>query len=289
VSEHKHRFRAPDGKRVRLAKWPTQTAPLYKSDRDYQRRLRGAVEELSELQNILYASNRYAILLIFQAMDAAGKDGTIKHVLSGINPQGIDVYSFKRPSAMELEHDFFWRTYQCLPERGRIAVFNRSYYEEVLVVRVHPEILANENLPDQPRGPSLWKQRYRSIVDHERHLARNGTRILKFFLHVSKEEQRKRFLARIDDPSKNWKFSAADLEERKLWKDYMCAYEDCITATSTKEAPWYLVPADDKENARLIVADTIVREMHALKLRLPQLDPASLRELQVLRRKLEND
>ena len=205
------------------------------------------VAQLSSQQQLLYASNRHAILLIFQAMDAAGKDGAIKHVMSGVNPQGCQVFSFKHPSPAELQHDFLWRTTRDLPERGRIGIFNRSYYEEVLIVRVHPEILRSEGLPDGPPGDkAVWRDRYRSITNLERHLHENGTRIVKFYLHLSEEEQRKRFLARIDKPEKNWKFSVADIEERKFWKDYMNAYEGCLSATSTSDCPWYVVPADDK-------------------------------------------
>lgn len=261
---------APDQK-VRLKQWPTATEPLYKDKRDYERRLGAQVERLSELQNLLYAHNRYSLLLIFQAMDAAGKDGIIKHVMSGVNPQGCQVFSFKHPSAQELDHDFLWRTTQCLPERGRIGIFNRSYYEEVLIVRVHPEILQAQSLPaDTAQAPEIWQARYASINNLEQHLHRNGTRVIKFFLHLSKDEQRQRFLARLDDPAKNWKFSAADLDERELWPDYMQAYGEALGATSSAQAPWYVVPADDKRNARLIVSEVIVDALAALKLRYPE-------------------
>ena len=221
-------------------------------------------------------------------MDAAGKDGAIRHVMSGVNPQGCQVFSFKHPSISELQHDFLWRTTRDLPERGRIGIFNRSYYEEVLVVRVHPEILRSEGLPGAPKDDQkLWHGRYRSINDLEKHLTRNGTRIVKFFLHLSKDEQRKRFLARIDEPEKNWKFSTADIEERKFWKQYMHAYEQCLSNTSTDEAPWYAVPADDKENARLIVSQVIVEALESLKMRYPQTSDARKRELQQIRRRLE--
>jgi PPK2 family polyphosphate:nucleotide phosphotransferase len=280
-------FRVREGRTVNLKKWPTRVRPFYDSKAEYQRLLADHVKKLSKLQNLLYAHDRYALLLIFQAMDAAGKDGMIKHVMSGVNPQGCQVFSFKHPSDEELDHDFLWRTTNCLPERGRIGIFNRSYYEEVLIVRVHPEILDREHLPDSRRaGGSIWKQRYESILDFERHLHRNGTRILKFFLHLSKEEQRRRFLARIDDPEKNWKFSAADLVERDRWKDYMAAYEDCLEATSTSHAPWYVVPADDKENARLIVSQVLFDTMSRLKMRYPASDPAKLKELQAIRKRL---
>jgi len=235
-------FRVQEGERVKLKKWPTLVKPVYKSKHQYQQLLAAQVEELSALQQLHYASNRYAVLLIFQAMDAAGKDGAIRHAMSGINPQGCQVFSFKHPSATELEHDFLWRTFRSLPERGRIGIFSGSYYEEVLIVRVHPEILRGQGLPDELVGEkTIWKDRYRSIVDLESHLHRNGTRIIKFFLHLSQEGQRKRFLDRIDEPEKNWKFSQADIEERKFWSKYMRAYEDCLSATSTKIAPgmWF--------------------------------------------------
>jgi PPK2 family polyphosphate:nucleotide phosphotransferase len=227
------------------------------------------------------------LLLIFQAMDAAGKDGAIKHVMSGVNPQGCQVFSFKSPSTEELDHDFLWRTTRCLPERGRIGIFNRSYYEEVLIVRVHPEILHARKLPDEiMHDDRLWEHRYRSIVDLEKHLHANGTRIIKFFLHLSKDEQRRRFLARIDDPEKNWKFSAADIAERRLWKEYRRAYEECLTATSTTYAPWYVVPADDKENARLIISQIILDTMKGMKMRYPESDREHRRELRAVRKQL---
>lgn len=281
------RFRVPESRRFELKKWRTKVAPFYKSKDHYRSLLAEHVEKLAERQNLLYAHDRYALLLIFQAMDAAGKDGVIKHVMSGINPQGCQVFSFKQPSATELDHDFLWRTSVCLPERGRIGIFNRSYYEEVLIVRVHPEFLRAQRLPDDAVDDrTFWKRRYQSIVDHERHLHRNGTRIVKFFLHVSKEEQKKRFLARIDDPQKNWKFSAADVAERARWKDYMRAYEDCLGATSTSRAPWFVVPADDKPNARLIVSTILLETLKSLKMRYPSPDAARLKELQRFRREL---
>jgi len=280
-------FRVREGDKVKLKKWPTVVKPVYRSKKDYEKLLAEHVAQLSALQQLQYASNTYALLLIFQAMDAAGKDGAIKHVMSGVNPQGCQVFSFRHPSAEELEHDFLWRTTQCLPERGRIGIFNRSYYEEVLIVRVHPEILAGEGLPDDLLdGKSLWKERYRSIVDMEEHLTRNGTRIIKFFLHLSKEEQRKRFLDRIDDPDKNWKFSLADITERKFWNDYMKAYEECMSATSTRSAPWYVVPADDKENARLIVSRIIVGTLEALRMTYPKTNAKRRKELQSIRKQL---
>ncbi|MGB8491287.1 MAG: polyphosphate kinase 2 family protein, partial [Bacteroidales bacterium] len=243
-------FRVRPGEKVQLSERSTIVKPFFKSVKKYKIMLEGHVEELDSLQRLHYASNRYALLLILQGMDAAGKDGIIRHVTSGINPQGCQVFSFKQPSAEELEHDFLWRTTYRLPERGRIGIFNRSYYEEVLIVRVHPEILRNQGLPDELlNGKTFWKDRYHSIVEQEEHLYLNGTRIIKVFLHISKEEQKNRFLERIDDPDKNWKFSVADIHERKYWEDYMKAYEACLNATSTDHAPWYIVPADDKENA----------------------------------------
>ena len=281
------RFRVDAGARVRLRRCPTRVEPCYDGKADYERMLADHVERMSRLQGKLYADNRYALLLVFQAMDAAGKDGVIKHVMSGVNPQGCQVHSFKHPSAEELDHDFLWRATRALPERGRIGIFNRSYYEEVLIVRVHPEILRAQNLPDglRDRG-DFWEARYRSINGLEQHLHRNGTRIVKFFLHVSKEEQRRRFLERIDDPDKNWKFSRADLEERGYWKQYRKAYEACLQATSTRRAPWYVVPADDKPNARLIVSQVILETLRGLDIRYPRPDAARRRELLALRRKL---
>ncbi|HEU5069741.1 MAG TPA: ADP-polyphosphate phosphotransferase [Verrucomicrobiae bacterium] len=280
-------FRVRAGQKVRLDQWATHVKPFYKTRHDAEKLLAAHTERMSARQNMLYADDRYALLLIFQAMDAAGKDGAIKHVMSGVNPQGCQVFSFKHPSAQELDHDFLWRTNRCLPERGRIGIFNRSYYEEVLIVRVHPEILAAQNLPAETlRDDGLWKHRFRSINDLEKHLHRNGTRVVKFFLHLSKGEQRKRFLDRIDDPDKNWKFSRADLEERKLWKKYMTAYEDCLRATSTRHAPWYVVPADDKPNARLIISQIIVDTLDELKLRYPKVPPERRKELQEIRKLL---
>ena len=280
-------FRVREGRRVDLKKHPTRVAPFYESKDDYRSLLAEHVEKLAERQELLYAHDRYSLLLIFQAMDAAGKDGVIKHVMSGINPQGCQVFSFRHPSATDLDHDFLWRTTMCLPERGRIGIFNRSYYEEVLIVRVHPEILRAQRLPDDAfSGRGVWKARYTSIVDHERHLHRSGTRVVKFFLHISPEEQRQRFLARIDDPNKNWKFSAGDVAERARWKDYMRAYEDCLSATSTDDAPWYVVPADDKPNARLIVSQIVLDTITALKMRYPAATPERIKELRRLRRQL---
>jgi PPK2 family polyphosphate:nucleotide phosphotransferase len=273
-------FRVRPGEKVKLHKWPTIVKPYCKSKKQYKKLLEKHVEELSSLQQLHYASDRYALLLIFQALDAAGKDGSIRHVMSGVNPEGCEVFSFKQPSAEELKHDFLWRTTCSLPERGRIGIFNRSYYEEVLVVRVHPEILRNQGLSEELRDEkSIWKERYRSIVDLEKHLHRNGTRIIKVFLHLSKNEQRKRFLDRIDEPDKNWKFSTDDIHERKYWKDYVKAYEECLKATSTRHAPWYVVPADDKENARLIVSRIVLDALEDMKMEYPRTTPKRRLEL----------
>ncbi len=276
------------GKHVDLGKWPTSVKPYYKSKKRYKKFLEEHVQALSSLQQLHYASNRYALLLIFQGMDSAGKDGAIRHVMSGVNPEGCDVFSFKQPSAEELEHDFLWRTTCRLPERGRIGIFNRSYYEEVLVVRVHPEILRAQGLPDELLDEkTIWKARYRSIVHLEDHLHRNGTRIVKIFLHLSKNEQRKRFLERLDEPDKNWKFSLSDIHERKYWKHYMKAYEACLHATSTRHAPWYVVPADDKENARLIVSQIVLDAFDAFKMAYPRTTAKRRRELQSIRKQLD--
>lgn len=280
-------FRVRGGSKIKLDEWPTVVQPMYESKEQYQELLAEHVARLSALQQLLYASNRHAVLLIFQAMDAAGKDGVIKHVMSGVNPQGCQVFSFKHPSAAELEHDFLWRTTQCLPERGRIGIFNRSYYEEVLIVRVHPELLRSEGLPgDGHDEKTVWKDRYRSIVQFEDHLARNGTRIIKFFLHLSRNEQLKRFLARIDEPDKNWKFSQADVVERGFWDEYMTAYEDCLRATSTNAAPWHVIPADDKENARLLVSRIILDALDTLGMHGPKVDAKRRQELLSIRHRL---
>ncbi len=280
-------FRVQPGRKVSLAEWPTVVKPFCKTEEEYQDLLGKQREELSSLQRLHYATGQYALLLIFQGMDSAGKDGAIAHVMSGVNPQACEVSSFKQPSAEELQHDFLWRATCRLPERGRIGIFNRSYYEEVLVVRVHPELLRNEGLSEELRDPkTLWQERYRSIVDLERHLHRNRTRIVKIFLHLSKEEQKKRFLARIDEPDKNWKFSLADIQERKYWKDYQKAYEACLHATSTHHAPWYVVPADDKENARLVIARIVVDALKDLKLAPPRTTARRRAELQSIRKEL---
>jgi PPK2 family polyphosphate:nucleotide phosphotransferase len=280
-------FRVRPGEKVKLRDRPTIVKPFCKSKKAYQELLGEHVEGLSSLQQLLYASNRYALLLIFQGMDAAGKDGAIRHVMSGVNPQGCEVFSFKLPSADELEHDFLWRTTCRLPERGRIGIFNRSYYEEVLIVRVHPEILRGQELPEELLDQkTIWEERYRSIVDLEDHLYRNGTRTVKVFLHLSRKEQRKRFLERIDEPDKNWKFNLADIHERKYWMQYMKAYEACLNATSTNHAPWYVVPADDKENARLVVSQIVLDTLKELKMAYPKITAKRRRELQSIRKVL---
>jgi PPK2 family polyphosphate:nucleotide phosphotransferase len=279
-------FRLREGDKVNLRKWPTRIDPVYRSKAKYRKLLQQHVEQLSAMQQLHYSTNRHALLVIFQGMDAAGKDGVIRHVMSGVNPQGCQVFSFKTPSAAELEHDFLWRTTRDLPERGRIGIFNRSYYEEVLVVRVHHELLSDEGLADAARHEKLWHDRYRSIRDLERHLSANATRVVKVFLHLSKEQQRQRFLARIDEPEKNWKFSLADIKERAYWKQYSKAYEECLAATSTTEAPWYIVPADDKENARLIVSAIVLEALEQFQMHYPKADAKRRRELHVIRRKL---
>jgi PPK2 family polyphosphate:nucleotide phosphotransferase len=278
----------PGKKKIRLKDWATNVKPICSSKEQYKDVLEKHVKGMESLQELFYGANQYALLVIFQGMDAAGKDGAIRHVMSGVNPQGCEVSSFKQPSVAELEHDFLWRSTQHLPERGRIGIFNRSYYEEVLVVRVHPELLLGEGLGEDLRDEKeTWEHRYRSIVDLERHLHLNGTRILKIFLHLSKDEQKKRFLARIDDPDKNWKFSLADIHERKYWKQYMNAFEDCLQATSTTHAPWYAVPADDKENARLIVSQLLLDALSDLKLSYPKPTAKHKQELLVIRKQLE--
>ncbi len=260
-----------------------------KSTKNYKKKLNEIIEELRDLQRILYAHDRHAILLIFQAMDAAGKDSTIRAVMTGINPAGCQVYSFKKPSDSELDHDFLWRTNKCLPERGRIGIFNRSYYEEVLVVRVHPEILNFQNLPDAVNLKTVWQERYESICDVEKHLARNGTVILKFWLNVSKEEQKRRFLSRIDEQEKHWKWSAGDLDEREHWGDYMQAYEEALNATSKSYAPWYVIPADDKPFMRYCVAEIIKKSLQNLDLKYPTLNQKERDNLSQAREQLIAD
>jgi PPK2 family polyphosphate:nucleotide phosphotransferase len=282
------KFRVRPGEEIRLSEMPTRITPLYNSQKKYRAILQQHVSELSDLQQLLYGSNRYALLLIFQGVDAAGKDGAIRHVMSGINPQGCDVSSFKQPSADELEHDFLWRSNRRLPERGRIGIFNRSYYEEVLITRVHPKLLDDEGLAKELRDDKdIWEQRYRSIVDLERHLHDNGTRTIKIFLHLSEEEQRKRFLQRIEVPDKNWKFSLADIHERKYWKKYIEAFEDCLNTTSTAHAPWFAVPADDKDNARLIVSTIVLDTLRGLKMAYPKTTAKRRAELLSIRKLLE--
>jgi PPK2 family polyphosphate:nucleotide phosphotransferase len=285
IDPNDHRVQPSD--KVDLAQIPTKIAPIYDSKKAYKKMLEAQVEELSELQHMHYASNRQALLLIFQGLDASGKDGAIRNVMSGVNPQGCQVFSFKQPSDRELKHDFLWRTTKRLPERGRIGIFNRSYYEEVLVVRVHPEMLRAQGFSDDAiAGHAIWDERFKSIIDLEAHLYRNGTQVIKFFLHLSKDEQRKRLLARIDEPEKNWKFSIADLNERKYWEDYMRAYEACLTATSTKESPWFIIPADDKKNARLIISQIVVSVLQDLKMSYPKVTEERRNELLKLRKQL---
>ena len=281
------RYRVDGGKKFRLDDYdPADTAGLAIEGHVAKEMLREGVEMLAELQSRLYAQDRWSVLLIFQAMDAAGKDGTIKHVMSGVNPQGVQVFSFKQPSEEELDHDYLWRCAKRLPERGRIGIFNRSYYEEVLIVRVHPEILATQRIPEELVGKRIWKERFEGINGFERHLARQGYLILKFFLNVSKKEQKKRFLARLDEPDKNWKFSLTDVRERARWKDYMNAYEEMIVATATEHAPWHVVPADNKWFTRLAVAATIVQALDGLDLRYPVIDERKRRELAEARKAL---
>ncbi|MEI6560650.1 MAG: polyphosphate kinase 2 family protein [Verrucomicrobiota bacterium] len=275
-----------DGKGFKLKHCkPGDTGPFH-SREHAEALLAKGIAELSELQEKLYAQDKWAVLLIFQAMDAAGKDGTIKHVMSGVNPQGCDVHSFKSPSAQELDHDFLWRTNIALPERGRIGIFNRSYYEETLVVRVHPEFLGRQKLPERLAGKHLWRERFEDINAYERYLTRNGVVIRKFFLHVSREEQKRRFLSRLEEPQKNWKFSMADAAERERWDDYMHAYEQTIRHTATPHSPWYVVPADNKWFTRLVVADVIVDTLKSLNLAFPKVDAAQRKELAAVRETL---
>ncbi|MEN3353185.1 MAG: hypothetical protein V7640_1343 [Betaproteobacteria bacterium] len=283
-------FRVRENSKVKLDKWPTKVRPYYRSKAHYEELLAAHVDELRKLQPVLYAHDRYSLLIIFQAMDAAGKDSAIKHVMSGVNPQGCLVFSFKHPGPDALAHDFLWQARRLMPERGRIGIFNRSYYEEVLIVRVHSELLDAERLPGETlKKNDLWNLRYRSIRGLERHLNDNGTRVVKFFLHLSKEEQRKRFIARLDEPDKNWKFSEADIEERKFWGDYMSAYEKCLSATSTTSAPWYAVPADDKANARLIISKAIIETLKSMPISYPKLDPKRRKELRSIRQQLQSE
>ncbi len=290
VSKFVRPYCVTDGRKFRLKEWdPGETGGLKEEKKKAREMLAHGVQKLADLQDKLYAQDRWSVLLIFQAMDAAGKDGTIKHVMSGVNPQGCEVFSFKVPSAEDLDHDFLWRTNKCFPERGRIGIFNRSYYEEVLVVRVHPEILGKQKLPPRLVTKDLWKERFESIADFERHLARNGTVILKFYLNVSRREQKRRFLERLELPDKNWKFSEADARERGFWKDYMLAYEDAIRATAKPWAPWYVVPADNKWYTRLVVAGAIIDAMSKLDLRYPEVDAEKKKELSRARTLLESE
>ncbi len=280
-------YRVQPGENVDLTQRPTNVEPVYADKKAYKSQLRQQVNDLSELQRLHYASNKHALLLIFQGMDTAGKDSAIRHVMSGVNPQGCQVFSFKQPSTEELQHDFLWRTVKRLPERGQIGIFNRSYYEEVLVVRVHPELLkAQGYASDAIAGQAIWQQRFKSITDLETHLHHNGSRVLKFFLHLSKQQQRERLLARIDQPEKNWKFCAADVTERGYWDDYMHAYEACLSATSTATAPWFVIPADDKKNARLIISQVIIDTLQSLKMHYPKVSTARRKQLLKLREQL---
>jgi PPK2 family polyphosphate:nucleotide phosphotransferase len=280
------RYRIENGKNFQLSDFDPADTWKLKSKEHAQEWLEQGVGRLSELQALLYAQNKWALLLIFQAMDAAGKDGTIKHVMSGVNPQGCQVYSFKVPSEEELNHDFLWRSTKCLPERGRIGIFNRSYYEEVLVVRVHPALLGRQKLPPALVDKGIWNERFQDIAAYERYLSRNGVVIRKFFLHLSKQEQKERLLSRLEEPDKNWKFSVADLEERKFWKDYQEAYQDLIRNTATKESPWYVIPADHKWFSRLVVAEAIVEALESLHLSFPEVDRAKQKELAAIRKSL---
>jgi PPK2 family polyphosphate:nucleotide phosphotransferase len=280
-------YRVDDGKHFRLKDFDPADTAHWKSQEHAKEKVQKDISRMEDLQAELYAQDRWALLLIFQAMDAAGKDGTIKHVMSGVNPEGCQVYSFKSPSERELQHDFLWRTTRDLPERGHIGIFNRSYYEEVLVVRVHPKLLDNEKIPPSLVKKDIWEERFEDIHSFERHMARSGTVIRKFFLHLSKKEQKKRFLARLDHPQKNWKFSAADIHEREYWDEYQNAYEEMIRATSSKHAPWYVVPADNKWFTHLVVAAAIVETLEELGLSYPKVDAAKLKELKEARGTLE--
>lgn len=289
VEKLAHKFRVEDGNKFRLKHFDPAETGHWRSEEHATKALQDGVERTADLQDMLYAQDMWALLLIFQAMDAAGKDGAIKHVMSGVNPQGCQVYSFKVPSEQELQHDFLWRTTRDLPERGHIGIFNRSYYEEVLVVRVHPELMKNEKLPESLMRKDMWEERFEDIRCFERHLARSGTVIRKFFLHVSKKEQKKRFLARLDEPEKNWKFSPGDIHERRYWDDYQDAYEDMIRNTATKHAPWYVVPADNKWFTRLVVSTVIVDTLESLDLAYPKVEPKKKVALEESRHVLESE
>jgi len=280
-------YRIDDGKHFRLKDFDPADTGLWDSPESAAEKLQKDIARMADLQNKLYAQDRWAILLIFQAMDAAGKDGTIKHVMSGVNPEGVQVHSFKAPSEVELQHDFLWRTTRHLPERGHIGIFNRSYYEEVLVVRVHSKLLENERIPSSLVTKNIWDERFEDIRCFERHMERNGTVIRKFFLHVSKQEQKRRFLARLEEPKKNWKFSAADIHEREYWDDYQQAYEEMIRHTARKHAPWYVIPADNKWFTHLVIAAAIVETLEDLGVAYPEVSPGKRRELQAARKLLE--
>jgi len=283
------RYRIENGKKFRLKEFDSADTGHLKSKDHAKELLERGIASMADLQDKLYAQDRWGVLLIFQAMDAAGKDGVIKHVMSGVNPQGCQVYSFKAPSSEELNHDFLWRTMQRVPERGRIGIFNRSYYEEVLIARVHPEVLKNERIPESVVTKNIWKERFEDINSFESYLTRNGIVVRKFFLNLSKKEQKQRFLDRLDQPEKNWKFSVPDIRERQCWDDYHEAYEDMIVHTATKDAPWYVVPADNKWFTRLVVAAAIVDTMDALKLAYPTVDPAKRKELKAAKQMLEKE
>jgi PPK2 family polyphosphate:nucleotide phosphotransferase len=282
-------FIVPPSKGIALKDFDPGSTGKYGEKKDAAGKLEEDLKKLEELQGVLYAQGLYSVLIILQAMDAAGKDSVIKHVMSGVNPQGVVVTSFKAPSAEEMRHDFLWRCVKALPERGQIGIFNRSYYEEVLVVRVHPEILEHQPLPPELRGKDIWKHRFEDINTFERHLVRNGTLILKFFLHVSEKEQKKRFLERIDTPEKNWKFSAADLKERERWGDYVKAYEEMVNHTSTEWAPWFVVPADHKWFTRMVIADVIAGSLKSMKLSYPSVSDEHKKQLSEARKALEKE
>ncbi|MCY7347070.1 MAG: polyphosphate kinase 2 family protein [Pyrinomonadaceae bacterium] len=284
------KFLVPEGKKLNLENHPTDFTGDYTDKKQAVEDLKKNVERLAELQDVLYAQNNHALLIIFQAMDAAGKDGAIKHVMSGLNPQGCEVTSFKQPSPEELDHDYLWRSMKKNPERGRIGIFNRSYYEEVLIVRVHPEILQFQQMPEKLESdPNIWKKRFEQIRNFENYLSENGTHVLKFFLHVSKEEQKNRFLARIETPEKNWKFSATDAKERAFWDDYMQAYTDALQNTSTKNAPWYVIPADNKWFTRTAISGIIIKKMESLDLQYPKISEAQRQSLLEAKKILENE
>ncbi|MCA1623918.1 MAG: polyphosphate kinase 2 family protein [Acidobacteria bacterium] len=283
-------FLVPEGKKLNLKSYKTDFTGDYTDKREAIEDLRRNIERLTKLQDVLYAQNQHALLIIFQAMDAAGKDSAIKHVMSGLNPQGVDVTSFKQPSSEELDHDYLWRSMKQLPERGRIGIFNRSYYEEVLVVRVHPEILQFQQMPDKlENDKNIWKKRFEQIRNFENYLSENGIYVLKFFLNVSKEEQKKRFLKRINTPEKNWKFSAADVKERGFWDDYMQAYEDALQNTSTRNAPWFVVPADNKWFTRVAVSEIVINKMESLDLKYPTVSEAHMQNLLEAKKLLESE